>query len=175
MTDADDTPGGGPADGDVERPNADAGRADALEETLDLAGGGSEDGDLPATGTASTFPVGDVREGIGGRQPGTTSRSSSPGDRPANRRPGRPVLEPVRPPVTAGRVTRRASGAHWKPVVPAGKKAEFRDRPDQNNVDHRTLFPGLDGIATWLAEYYEPNRGGGSGYPAETSRPAPVE
>ena len=41
-------------------------------------------------------------------------------------------------------------------VVPADRKAEFRDRLDQINVNQRTLFPGLDGIAGWLTEYYAP-------------------
>ncbi|HKJ57601.1 MAG TPA: FRG domain-containing protein [Halobacteriales archaeon] len=41
-------------------------------------------------------------------------------------------------------------------VVPAERKAEFRDRLDQLNVNRRTLFPGLDGIASWLTEYYLP-------------------
>ncbi len=41
-------------------------------------------------------------------------------------------------------------------VVPAGQKAEFRDRLDQLNVNRRTLFPGLDGIASWLTTYFDP-------------------
>jgi hypothetical protein len=41
-------------------------------------------------------------------------------------------------------------------VIPAERKREFRDRLDQANVNHRTLFPGLDGLARWLADYYEP-------------------
>jgi hypothetical protein len=41
-------------------------------------------------------------------------------------------------------------------VVPAERKAEFRDRLDQLNFNRRTLFPGLDGIARWLTEYYAP-------------------
>lgn len=43
-------------------------------------------------------------------------------------------------------------------VVPAERKAEFRDKLDQANVNQRALFPGLDGIANWLAEYYRPRR-----------------
>lgn len=41
-------------------------------------------------------------------------------------------------------------------VVPAERKAEFRDRLDQLNVNRRTLFPGLDGIAGWLTAHHEP-------------------
>ena len=44
-------------------------------------------------------------------------------------------------------------------VVPAERKSEFRDRLDQLNVNQRTLFPGLDGIANWLTEYYTPQPG----------------
>ena len=43
---------------------------------------------------------------------------------------------------------------HRRIVIPADRKAEFRDRLDQINVNRRTLFPGLDGIASWLTEYY---------------------
>ena len=43
-----------------------------------------------------------------------------------------------------------------KIVVPGARKAEFRDKLDQQNVNHRTLFPGLDGIATWLKDFYAP-------------------
>lgn len=46
---------------------------------------------------------------------------------------------------------------YWKIVIPAERKREFRDKLDQANINHRTLFPDLDGIATWLKEYYRPN------------------
>jgi hypothetical protein len=44
-------------------------------------------------------------------------------------------------------------------VIPAERKAEFRDRLAQANITAKTLFPGLDGIAMWLREYYRPPPG----------------
>ena len=43
-----------------------------------------------------------------------------------------------------------------KIVVPGDRKLEFRDKLDQMNVNHRTLFPGLEGVATGLKQYYQP-------------------
>lgn len=43
-----------------------------------------------------------------------------------------------------------------KVIIPAERKRRFREKLDQSNINHRTLFPGLDGLATWLVESYRP-------------------
>lgn len=42
-----------------------------------------------------------------------------------------------------------------KIIIPANLKFEIRDYLDQLNMNERIIYPGLEGISSWLKRYYE--------------------
>lgn len=47
-------------------------------------------------------------------------------------------------------------GLFRKIIIPAELKWEARDKLDQANITERVLFPGLDGLSSWLTRHYSP-------------------
>jgi hypothetical protein len=68
-----------------------------------------------------------------------------------------------------------------KIIIPAELKWEVRDKLDQANITERVLFPGLDGLSSWLRRQYSPKLFAPSGSSDEaygeqsTARPIPTE
>lgn len=62
-----------------------------------------------------------------------------------------------------------------KILIPASLKWEVRDKLDMANINERVIYPGLDGLSSWLKRYYSPNHFIEVSYPGESARPARIE
>ncbi|MDQ0481072.1 FRG domain-containing protein [Guptibacillus hwajinpoensis] len=47
-----------------------------------------------------------------------------------------------------------STNLYKKIIIPSSLKLEIRDKLDQANINERMIFPGLQGISSWLKRYY---------------------
>lgn len=65
-------------------------------------------------------------------------------------------------------------GTSTRIVIPSHLKWQIRDHLDQSNLNERTLFPDLSGLARWLGLYYTaPPQGGPGSVPEDQTAPPP--